>query len=93
MYPWDKETIFKSVQKTGRCMVVHESMVNAGVGAEVAAAIQENRDTFLRLEAPVARVAGFSIPTPLMFEKFNLPDVASEFCPSNVTTTPVWMAC
>ena len=79
VYPWDKETIFKSVQKTGRCMVVHESMVNAGVGAEVAAAIQENRDTFLRLEAPVARVAGFSIHTPLLFEKFNIPDVASEF--------------
>ena len=78
LYPWDKETVLNSVRKTGRCMVVHEAMVNAGIGAEVAAAIQENRDTFLRLEAPVARVAGFSIHTPLMFEKFNFPDVASK---------------
>lgn len=78
IYPWDKETVFKSVRKTGRCIVVHESMVNAGVGAEVAAAIQEDEKTFVRLEAPVARVAGWSIPTPLVFEQFNIPDVASE---------------
>ncbi|KAI1766944.1 2-oxoisovalerate dehydrogenase beta subunit [Hypoxylon sp. FL1150] len=76
VYPWDKECVFKSVQKTGRCMVVHESMVNAGVGAEVAAAIQEDPETFIRLEAPVSRMAGWSIFTPLMFEKFNIPDVA-----------------
>ncbi|KAI1257806.1 hypothetical protein MGN70_000850 [Eutypa lata] len=76
VYPWDKETVFKSVQKTGRCMVVHESMVNAGIGAEVAAAIQENPETFIRLEAPVARVAGWSIHTGLLYEKFNIPDVA-----------------
>lgn len=78
IYPWDKETVFKSVQKTGRCMVVHESMVNAGVGAEVAAAVQEDPETFVRLEAPVVRLAGWSIPTPLLYEKFNLPDVASK---------------
>ncbi|KAK7716141.1 hypothetical protein SLS64_003293 [Diaporthe eres] len=77
VYPWDKETVFQSVQKTGRCMVVHEAMVNAGVGAEVAAAIQEDSSTFIRLEAPVARVAGWSTPTPLVFERFNLPDVAN----------------
>ncbi|KAI1078112.1 thiamine diphosphate-binding protein [Whalleya microplaca] len=76
VYPWDKECVFESVRKTGRCMVVHEAMVNAGIGAEVAAAVQEDPDTFLRLEAPVARVAGWSIFTPLMFEKFNIPDVS-----------------
>ena len=79
VYPWDKETVFKSVRKTGRCIVVHESMVNAGIGAEVAAAIQEDSETFVRLEAPVARVAGWSIHTPLMFEALNIPDVASEY--------------
>lgn len=78
IYPWDKETVLKSVQKTGRCIVVHEAMVNAGVGAEVAATIQEDSATFNRLEAPVLRLAGWSIPTPLAFEKFLLPDVASE---------------
>ncbi|KAJ4293756.1 hypothetical protein N0V88_005264 [Collariella sp. IMI 366227] len=77
IYPWDKETVFQSVRKTGRCLVVHEAMVNAGVGAEVAAAIQEDPETFIRLEAPVARVAGFSIHTPLMFEMLNAPDVAN----------------
>jgi 2-oxoisovalerate dehydrogenase E1 component beta subunit len=76
IYPWDKETIFNSVRKTGRCVVVHESMVNAGVGAEIAASIQEDRDTFLRMEAPVMRVAGWSIHMPLIFERFNIPDVA-----------------
>lgn len=76
IYPWDKETVFKSVRKTGRCIVVHESMVNAGVGAEVAAAIQEDAETFVRMEAPVMRVAGWSIHTPLLYEAFNAPDVA-----------------
>ncbi|KAK4665877.1 hypothetical protein QC763_408840 [Podospora pseudopauciseta] len=76
IYPWDKETVLKSVRKTGRCVVVHEAMVNAGVGAEVAAVIQEDAETFVRLEAPVARVAGWSIHTPLSYEQFNAPDVA-----------------
>jgi len=76
IYPWDKETIFNSVRKTGRCIIVHESMVNAGVGAEIAASIQEDKATFIRLEAPVMRCAGWSIHMPLMFEKFVLPDVA-----------------
>ncbi|KAH8684894.1 2-oxoisovalerate dehydrogenase subunit beta [Tricladium varicosporioides] len=76
VYPWDKETVLKSVQKTGRCLVVHESMVNAGIGAEVAASIQGDKETFLRLEAPVMRVAGWSTHMGLMFEKFNIPDVA-----------------
>lgn len=80
IYPWDKETVFKSVRKTGRCLVVHEAMINAGVGAEVAAAVQEDPETFVRLEAPVARVAGFSIHTPLLYEALNAPDVASKCC-------------
>lgn len=74
VYPWDRETIMNSVNKTGRCIVVHESMVNAGVGAEVAATVQEK--CFLRLEAPVQRVAGWSSHTGLAYEKFNIPDVA-----------------
>ncbi|KAK4453878.1 thiamine diphosphate-binding protein [Podospora aff. communis PSN243] len=79
IYPWDKETVFKSVRKTGRCIVVHEAMVNAGVGAEVAAAIQEDAETFVRMEAPVMRVAGWSIHTPLLYEAFNAPDVARTY--------------
>lgn len=95
IYPWDKETVLRSVQKTGRCIVVHEAMVNAGVGAEVAAAVQEDPETFVRLEAPVARVAGWSIPTPLLYERFNLPDVASEshFPPTRLTSFALFTAC
>lgn len=78
VYPWDKETVFNSVRKTGRAMVVHESMVNAGVGAEVAAAIQEDPETFIRLESPVSRVASWSINNPLLYERFTIPDVTSK---------------
>lgn len=78
VYPWDKEAVLKSVKKTGRCVVVHESMISAGIGAEVAASIQEDKETFLRLEAPVMRVAGWDVHMALMFERFNIPDVASK---------------
>lgn len=73
IYPWDRPTILSSVNKTGRAIVVHESMINSGVGAEVAATIQEG--AFLKLEAPVQRVAGWSTHMGLSFEKFNIPDV------------------
>lgn len=73
IYPWDRETILKSVKKTGRAVIVHESMLNAGVGAEIAASIQEG--AFLRLEAPVARVAGWDVHPGLIFEKYNVPDI------------------
>lgn len=76
LYPWDKETVLASVRKTGRAVVVHESMVNAGVGAEVAATIQEG--AFLSLEAPVQRVAGWSTHMGLVYERFNIPDVTSK---------------
>lgn len=79
VHPWDKETVFESVKKTGRVIVVHESYVTAGIGAEVAAAIQENPDTFNRLEAPVRRVAGWNVHNPLIFEKVHLPDVTSKY--------------
>lgn len=73
IYPWDRPAVMESVNKTGRCIVVHESMVNAGVGAEVAATIQEG--CFLRLEAPVQRIAGWSTHPGLAYEKFQIPDV------------------
>ena len=65
--PWDRETVFASVNKTGRCIVSHEAPITGGFGAEVAAAVQE--ECFLRLEAPVDRVCGYDTPFPLAHEK------------------------
>jgi 2-oxoisovalerate dehydrogenase E1 component beta subunit len=76
IYPWDKETVLASAEKTGRVVVVHESMTNLGIGAEVAATVQEG--AFLKLEAPVARVAGWATHPGLSYDKFNMPDIASK---------------
>jgi pyruvate dehydrogenase E1 component beta subunit len=62
IYPLDIEMIVESVKKTGRAVVVHEAPKTAGMGAEIAALIQEH--CFLHLEAPVQRVAGFDVPMP-----------------------------
>ncbi|GMG41963.1 unnamed protein product [Aspergillus oryzae var. brunneus] len=83
IYPWDRQTVLDSVKKTGRAIVVHESMINYGVGAEVAATIQDQ--AFLRLEAPVKRVAGWSTHTGLQYEKFILPDVARKLMCRHLT--------
>ncbi len=76
IYPWDRQTVLASAEKTGRVVVVHESMTNLGIGAEVAATIQEG--AFLKLEAPVARVAGWATHPGLSYDKFNMPDIASK---------------
>jgi 2-oxoisovalerate dehydrogenase E1 component beta subunit len=72
--PLDTETIFASVRRTGRCVVVHEAPVTAGLGAEIAARITE--ECFYQLEAPVLRVGGFSTPyPPSKLEDHYLPDL------------------
>ncbi len=60
--PIDKDTIIASVQKTGRCVIVHEAPKTAGMGAELATILQEH--CFLYLKAPVQRVAGFDTIMP-----------------------------
>jgi len=69
--PWDRDTVFESVRKTGRCIVSHEAPLTSGFGAELAASIQEK--CFLNLEAPVQRVTGYDTPFPLIFEPFYMP--------------------
>jgi 2-oxoisovalerate dehydrogenase E1 component beta subunit len=72
--PLDTETIFASVRKTGRCVVVHEAPVTGGLGAEIAARITE--ECFYQLEAPVLRVGGYSTPyPPSRLEDYYLPDL------------------
>ncbi|KAL2211127.1 thiamine diphosphate-binding protein [Sarocladium strictum] len=74
IYPWDRPTILESVRKTGRAMIVHESMVNYGVGAEIAATIQEH--LLFHLRAPVQRLGGWTTHTGLLYEKYIFPDIA-----------------
>lgn len=76
IFPWDRPTVLESVKKTGRAIIVHESMVNYGVGAELAATIQDK--AFLHLQSPVKRIGGWTTHTGLAWEKYILPDVTSE---------------
>lgn len=61
--PLDMETILNSVEKTGRCVIVHEAARTCGVGAEIAAQLAEKGLMFLM--APVNRVTGFDTVMPL----------------------------
>ncbi len=60
--PLDKETIFRSVRKTGKVVIVHEDTLTGGFGAEIAALIAA--EAFERLDAPVQRVAAKDTPVP-----------------------------
>jgi pyruvate dehydrogenase E1 component beta subunit len=72
--PLDIGTVTASVRKTGRCVVVHEAPVTAGLGAEIAARVTQ--ECFYHLEAPVLRVGGFSTPyPPSRLEEHFLPDL------------------
>ena len=72
--PLDEETVCASVRKTGRAVVVHEAARTLGLGAELAAVIQEK--CFYSLEAPVQRVTGYDIPyPPSRYEREYLPNL------------------
>jgi 2-oxoisovalerate dehydrogenase E1 component beta subunit len=62
LWPLDLDTIVASVNKTGRCVIVHEATRTSGFGAELAALVQEH--CFFRLEAPIERVTGWDTPYP-----------------------------
>jgi 2-oxoisovalerate dehydrogenase E1 component beta subunit len=61
--PLDSDTILSSVEKTGRCVIVHEAPRTGGFGAEIAAEIVEN--ALYSLLAPVKRVTGYDVVVPL----------------------------
>ena len=72
--PLDLAPVISSVQRTGRCVVIHEAAGEASVSSEVAARVQE--EAFFSLEAPVLRVTGFDIPYPASrIEEEFLPDL------------------
>ena len=62
LVPLDLEAIVASVEKTGRCIVLHEATLTSGFGGELAALVQEH--CFYHLEAPVMRVTGWDTPYP-----------------------------
>jgi 2-oxoisovalerate dehydrogenase E1 component beta subunit len=73
--PLDIDTILTSVQKTGRCVIIHEAARTCGVGAEIAAQIAEHN--LMYLQAPIQRVTGYDTVVPYFKqEKAYLPSEA-----------------
>jgi pyruvate dehydrogenase E1 component beta subunit len=71
--PPDIATVVASVERTGRCVIVHEAQRTMGLGAELAASVQEH--AFYHLESPVLRATGFDTPyPPPELEQYWLPD-------------------
>ncbi|MCB0820499.1 MAG: dehydrogenase, partial [Bacteroidetes bacterium] len=62
LVPLDTESIYNSVRKTGKVLVLHEDTLTGGFGGEIAALINEN--CFEHLDAPVMRCAGLDTPVP-----------------------------
>lgn len=72
--PLDRETICASAKKTGRVVVLEDDWLTYGIGAEIAATVQEG--AFDYLDAPVRRVAAAEVPLPYAksLERVALPD-------------------
>jgi len=64
--PLDEETIFESVKKTGKAIILHEDTYTGGIGGEIASLISEN--CFEYLDAPVMRCASLDTPIPMAHE-------------------------
>ena len=77
--PLDEETIFSSVRKTSKTLIVHEDTLTGGFGGEIAARIAKT--CFEYLDAPIERVAALDLPVPYSppLEDAMLPNVAKIF--------------
>ena len=62
LLPLDTETIWASLRRTGRLVIVHEDTLTGGWGAEVAARAAE--ECLFDLEAPIRRIASHDVPMP-----------------------------
>lgn len=70
--PLDMQTILQSIEKTGRCIIIHEAARTGGVGAHISAEIAEHALLFLK--APVIRLTGYDTIVPYAkLEKHYLP--------------------
>ncbi len=83
LWPMDIEMIARSVEKTGRIVVVHEAPKACGLGAEILQSVCEK--SFVHLLAPPARVTGFDTPFPYTLENEYLP-LAHRILPKLVET-------
>jgi acetoin:2,6-dichlorophenolindophenol oxidoreductase subunit beta len=74
--PIDSETIFDSVRKTSRLMVIYEGVKALGIGAEISAMVSES-EVFDYLDAPIVRLGGADVPLPYNpeLEKAAVPQV------------------
>ena len=72
--PWDKETVFESIKKTNRVLIVHEDKVIGGFGGEISATI--NAEMFRYLDAPILRVGSKDVPVGFAksYEAATLPN-------------------
>jgi 2-oxoisovalerate dehydrogenase E1 component len=75
LLPLDTETIYKSVRKTGRALILHEDCLTGGIGGEITALLNEN--CFEILDAPVRRLASLDTPVPFAEE------LEANFLPKN----------
>jgi pyruvate/2-oxoglutarate/acetoin dehydrogenase E1 component len=85
LVPLDTETIFGSVRKTGRMVIVHEDNLTLGWGAEVAARVAT--ECFYSLEAPIQRVATYDVPIPFAPELENVVVPSTDRIEKAVRTT------
>ncbi len=78
LVPLDRDTIRKSVAKTGRLIAVDEACQTCGAAAEILSLIVEDSPTFSRLKAPTKRVCGLDVPVPFSqpMERYVVPDRA-----------------
>lgn len=76
LLPFDVETVYSSLDGTGRLVIAHEDTFTGGWGAELAARVAGER--FASLRAPIRRIAGHDVPLPVspVLEDTIVPDVA-----------------
>jgi pyruvate/2-oxoglutarate/acetoin dehydrogenase E1 component len=75
LVPFDYDTVYESVKKTGRLAIVHEDVGRSGWGAEVAAKVAE--EAIYYLDAPIKRICTRNVPIPFapVMENYVVPSV------------------
>lgn len=82
--PLDMASIHTSVEKTGRCVIVHEAARSGGIGADISAQLAEHSLEYL--QAPVNRVTGFDTPMPYFRqENLYMPNAADVMAAAQAT--------